>query len=308
MMAVKLDEYPNEAHVMVKPDAYLKMLKHVLLYGNENIESSVEVMGICYGKKEGTQLVVYDAVPISHGGAIEVDFSPQDYAAFAMADEQMSSKGYWAVGWYHSHPGLKAFFSKVDVKNHLGWQTDNNPDAFGIVFDHTYFSLGEVSLKYGFQAFRLDDHKKGMDSDYHDITAKVSVELPDDLSYYREIDKIIEAIQVKKPLISEAREEQEGEFGTWEEEPEEEEQAAPEKDPFEDIRKGWSDGTNSMTGLVMFPFLDQFQDFTSSAEAAALKGPQVMITALEEMRDSIGAGLSRIKSYFEKTLENEFQM
>ena len=105
--------------VVVKPPAYIKMVKHVLLYGNSNLADSVEVMGICYGKEEDGKLIQYDAVPISHGGAIEVEFSPEDYAAFAMADEQFADKGYYAIGWYHSQPGLKAFFSKTDIKNHL---------------------------------------------------------------------------------------------------------------------------------------------------------------------------------------------
>ena len=61
--------------VVVKPQAYIKMVKHVLLYGNSNLADSVEVMGICYGKEEDGKLIQYDAVPISHGGAIEVEFS-----------------------------------------------------------------------------------------------------------------------------------------------------------------------------------------------------------------------------------------
>src|SRR6056297_2784836 len=209
-MAQKVDDYPNEAHVYVKPQAYIKMLKHVLLYGNDNIDDSVEVMGICYGKKEDGKLVQYDSVPITHGNNIEVQFSAEDYAAFAAADEKMGEKDYFAIGWYHSHPGLKAFFSKVDIRNHLGWQTEHNPGAYGIVFDHTYFDLGESDKKFGFQAFRLDDYNKGMESDYHDITDKVHVEMPQDLGFYQEISEIVEAIQRKDPIIKEAKDEMGG--------------------------------------------------------------------------------------------------
>jgi len=42
-------------------------------------------------------------------------------------DEEMSQKGYYAIGWYHSHPALEAFFSKVDIKNHLFYQKEQTP-------------------------------------------------------------------------------------------------------------------------------------------------------------------------------------
>jgi proteasome lid subunit RPN8/RPN11 len=305
-MAVKLDEYANEPLVVIKPEAYLKMLKHVLSYGNEFADSSVEVMGICYGKEEGNQIVQHDAVPISHGGAIEVEFSTEDYAAFAMADEQMAEKGYYAIGWYHSHPGLKAFFSKVDVKNHLFYQKDQTKYAYGIVFDHMYFTEGDESLKYGFKAFRLNDYKKGLSSDFHDI--KYKVELPDDLSYYREIITIIENAQARKPIIPEARESMDG-LGVWEEEvSSDEEEAAPEqKDTFTDIRAGYQEGMQGLTSNFMMPMMAEFQEFTKDTQNAAQKGPQVMIQALEQMRDAISAGLDRVKGYFEKSLEKEIQ-
>jgi proteasome lid subunit RPN8/RPN11/archaellum component FlaC len=303
-MAQKLDEYANEPLLIIKPKAYLTMLKHVLAYGNENLASSVEVMGICYGLVEGKNLVQYEAVPISHGGAIEVDFSPEDYAAFATVDEEMSQKGYFAIGWYHSHPGLEAFFSKVDIKNHLFYQKEQTPHAFGLVFDHTYFSRGEKNLALGFKAFRLNDFRKGMASDYHEI--KYQVEVPDDLSYYREILKIIESIQTKKPFVTEARESMDG-LGVWEESDAEgaDEEGEKTKDPFDELREGYQEALQSFNNIFFNPLLSQFQTFTKDTESAALKGPKVMIGALSEMRDAIGNGLGRVKTFFEKAMEKE---
>jgi proteasome lid subunit RPN8/RPN11 len=305
-MAMKIDDYANEPVIRIKPVAYLTMLKHVLLYGNDNLEESVEVMGICYGKEEDGEIVLYEAVPVSHGGAIEVDFSPEDYAAFAVADEKMAEKGYYAIGWYHSHPGLKAFFSKVDVKNHLFYQKESTPNAFGIVFDHTYFNSDDEKLKFGFQVFRLNDITKGMDSDYHD--ANYEVELADDLSYYSELDNIIEKLQKKEPIISEARESM-GAIAEWDYEDEDTTEDAikptKKKDEFGTVKQSLTEGAAAFSSMFTNPFMDQFHEFTSDTQSAALKGPIVMIDALKEMRDTIASGLGRVKSYFEKTLEKE---
>jgi proteasome lid subunit RPN8/RPN11/uncharacterized protein YoxC len=302
-MAQKINDYANEPVVVIKPKAYLSMLKHVLNYGNEFLTESVEVMGICYGAIEGGKIIQYEAVPISHGGAIEVDFAPEDYAAFAMVDEQMSEKGYFAVGWYHSHPGLEAFLSKVDIKNHLFYQKEQTPHAYAIVFDHTYFNRGEPNIALGFKAYRLNDIKRGVHSDYHEI--KYEVEPPDDLSYYSEVQSIIESLQTKKPIIKEAREGLD-DLGVWEEESDEatESEEGP-KDPFKDIKQGLDEGLNGIKNSLFAPMLDTFQIFSADTESAALKGPKVMIKALEEMRDSISSGLGRVKTYFEKALEKE---
>jgi len=300
----------TDASVIIKPQAYIKMLKHVLLYGNSNAAESVEVMGVCYGKIENGKLVQYDAVPVSHGGAIEVEFSPTDYAAFAIADEQFADKGYFAIGWYHSHPGLKAFFSKTDIKNHLFYQKDQTPNAYGIVFDHTYFDQGEDAPKYGFKTFRLNDYKKGLAADFVEIP--VMLEMPEDLRFYREIDAIIESIQKKKPIILEAAEAagMEG-SGTWEETPEadatESEEKGAAKDAFKEIRQGYQDGVTAFNNNFMSPMFSDLQQFTNDTQNAALKGPSVIIGALEEMRDTIDSGLGRVQKFFESVLEKEIK-
>ncbi|MFX0077128.1 MAG: hypothetical protein ACFE96_16910, partial [Candidatus Hermodarchaeota archaeon] len=75
----------SEKSVIIKPDAYYKMLVHVLRFGNKarDRRQFKEVMGILIGHLEGEpdkkgirDMVIEDAVPISHGGAIEVAFAP----------------------------------------------------------------------------------------------------------------------------------------------------------------------------------------------------------------------------------------
>jgi len=185
------------------------MLVHVLRFGNRvrDQRQYKEVMGILIGRLEGEpnkngikNIIVEDAVPVSHGGSIEVAFAPEDYVSFALIDEEYADKGCFSVGWFHSHPGLNIFFSGTDKMNQLGWQTPN-PSAIGIVFDHTFL---ENPGDLGFRTFRLDDPSKGQKSDYHEV--ETIVEPPDSIDYYIKIMELINCIHSKESPILEINE------------------------------------------------------------------------------------------------------
>ena len=64
------------------------MLVHVLRFGNKvrDRRQYRECMGVLIGRLEGEpdkkgirDMIIEDAVPISHGGAIEVAFAPEDF-------------------------------------------------------------------------------------------------------------------------------------------------------------------------------------------------------------------------------------
>ncbi len=199
----------SEKSVIIKPDAYYKMLLHVLRFGNKARDRRQfrECMGILIGHLEGEpdkkgikDIIIEDAVPISHGGAIEVAFAPEDYITFSMVDANYAEKGWFSCGWYHSHPGLEIFFSSTDIRNQLGWQTPN-PSAVGIVFDHTYL---EKPGDLGFRTFRLDNPNKGQMSGYYEV--KTSVETPNNIDYYLKLIQLINSIHSKEPPILEINE------------------------------------------------------------------------------------------------------
>ena len=197
--------------VTIKSIAYYKMLIHVLRFGNKarDPRNYREVMGILIGRLEGEadlrgirNVIIEEAVPISHGGSIEVSFAPEDYVSFSMVDVEYAERDppLFSCGWYHSHPGLGIFFSGTDINNQLGWQTPN-PSAIGIVFDHTHL---ENPGDLGFRTFRLDDPSKGSRSDYHEV--ETIVEAPDNVEYYFKIMKLIDSIHSKEPPILEINE------------------------------------------------------------------------------------------------------
>ena len=151
-MSKRRSKKKDEDHiVIVKPLAYYKMLVHILRFGNKARDPSTfkEVMGMLIGHLEGDgvikNVIVEDAVPISHGGSIEVAFSAEDYGTFALVDEEAFAQGKHAVGWYHSHPSLRIFWSSTDIQNQLFWQTANNPSGIGIVFGLATFGYKVIT-------------------------------------------------------------------------------------------------------------------------------------------------------------------
>ena len=122
---VKVDEeereISEEGKLYIQKDAFRNMITHVLRFGSEAIENSVEVIGVCMGKKaqNKTDFIVTHAIPVAHGVREHVAFSPEDMAAFAQVDEEFASEGLYAIGWYHSHPGWGLFFSDMDKKKIL---------------------------------------------------------------------------------------------------------------------------------------------------------------------------------------------
>jgi proteasome lid subunit RPN8/RPN11 len=196
--------------VIIKSTAYLKMMKHVLRFGSNAIQKNQcrECMGMLIGRLEGTpnskgiqQVIIEEAVPVSHGGSIEVAFRPQDYVAFSQIDEQYAERNLFTVGWYHSHPGLTCFFSSTDIINQLGWQ-NANPSAIGIVWDHQrLFKKGDM----GFEIYRLDNPAIGPASGYHKVS--FTVEVPTDLSFYTDgIVDTMTSFQSHMPPIFEINE------------------------------------------------------------------------------------------------------
>jgi len=196
--------------VVIKPTAYYKMLLHVLRFGSKvkDPNQCKEVMGGLIGhieKKEGNDtLFIEDVIPVSHGGAIEVRYSPEQLGDFAEIDnrvfEEHGEEGWFSCGWYHSHPGLSPFFSGTDIMNQLFWQA-KNPAGVGLVFDHVYLDKpGDL----GFKAFRLDDPSKSRNTGYHEVPA--TVEPPDGISYYSKIIDLVDGVYTKQIPIMELNE------------------------------------------------------------------------------------------------------
>jgi proteasome lid subunit RPN8/RPN11 len=209
----KEKEAKKSPPVIFEPEAYLKALLHVLRFASNGLakDSWVEVYGWLVGKIESTDnstVHIYDTVPIHHGKDIEVTWDAEAYVRAAEFDEQLYQKaeenplmkGYFVVGWYHSHPGLDFFLSPTDVTNHLGFQGPN-PNSIAIVFDHTKI----VPYKHlGFKIFRLKEASP--ESDYSEVEFDKAKFTKDVVDVMYQAQAIVERIQGNQLFTSEISE------------------------------------------------------------------------------------------------------
>lgn len=295
----------KEPWVRIKPKAYYKMLVHVLRFGSKVKDQNEfkEVMGILVGHLEGEDedegiknVIVDDAIPISHGGSIEVRFDPQDYAKFSTIDEQLANKNQFSVGWYHSHPNLGIFFSSTDIVNQLGWQTQWNPSGIGIVFDHAYL---ENENDPGFRTFRLDDPSKGQSSDYHEV--HTIVEPPDTIDFYEKIINLINSVHTKEPPILERNEELDL-FGAVQF-PKEEKLISSTSDLNSDILlSSIKEGINGLIDDLTRPIISHFNKWSTSLIQETNKLNITMKNNLLEIKESLNDEMGQIQGSIDNNL------
>ena len=126
--------------VVLKAEAYKTIILYASRYANQAIPSEdwKEIYGLLIGYYDDDFLYIERAIPMTYGHDTDVEFSETDYGDVEKIHEELDKegKGYFIVGWFHSHPGLTLFFSYIDLINQLGFQ-GKFEDAIGLVFDHT---------------------------------------------------------------------------------------------------------------------------------------------------------------------------
>ncbi|MFX1446558.1 MAG: hypothetical protein ACFFCG_00315 [Promethearchaeota archaeon] len=189
----------EDIKIFIKMSAFNDMISHVLRFANTSLEINDQVMGFCVGNRDpnNNYLNVSQAIPIIHGDIVELGFSEKIHKILIKTKEEVKNENLEVLGWYHSHPESKSFFfSDVDKKNHLYFQNEQNPNAFGIVFDHLKLQKGR---NFGFEVFRLDDPNKGEKS--NTIKVDYEIEAPKSLDFYKWVQKLVEYSQMKDPII-----------------------------------------------------------------------------------------------------------
>lgn len=307
-MASQVDQWNEEGLVKIKPEAYITMIKHVLTYGNKLLGSkSEEVMGICIGKQINTDIVVYDAIPVSHGSSVEEGFTPSDYTIFAQVDELFAEDNseLYACGWYHSHPNKKAFFSQVDIKNQLYYQKEETPKGFGIVFDHQYFDEKGHS---GFKIFRLNNYKMGTNSEFHEC--KFELLLPQNLNVFHEIQNIIESAQLRKPFITEVSS-LNVDDSIWSPPKENQSQKVEREEEKEKnsnsdlVAEGHSDDKVSFSHEFTQKFFKKFDEFKDQTSNEIQRGDKIITDVLTKLKEIVEIGGQRINKNLEDIMREE---
>ena len=178
----------TEKPILIKADAYKTIILYASRYANQAIPRAEwkEIYGILIGYSTEDVVYVEKAEALTFGHSTDVQLDERHYGFIAEIEEKYfnEGKGYYMVGWFHSHPGLGLFFSFIDLRNQLWFQT-NNEDFFGLVFDHTLLGKKKqekmegtefITTKYdtGFEIYRIDDveidiNDPKFDNNYHKV-------------------------------------------------------------------------------------------------------------------------------------------
>ncbi|MFW9829919.1 MAG: hypothetical protein ACFFEY_20285, partial [Candidatus Thorarchaeota archaeon] len=177
--------------VIIRADAYKTIILYASRYANKSIppEQWKEIYGILIGTSDEELVYIESAEALTFGHATDVQLDERHYGFIEEIQEKLDkeAKGYYMVGWFHSHPGLNLFFSYIDLINQLGFQ-QNNEDFCGLVFDHTLLGKKKKEIikredgsesamtKYdtGFEIYRItnvnmDINDPMYDNNYHKV-------------------------------------------------------------------------------------------------------------------------------------------
>ncbi|MHA2269538.1 MAG: hypothetical protein ACXAB8_17205 [Promethearchaeota archaeon] len=163
-------EIKIEKPVVIKAEAYKTIILYASRYANRSIppENWKEIYGVLIGYSDDDLVYVLGAEALTFGHDTDVVLDKRHYTFISEIDDKLYSdeKGHYVVGWFHSHPGLGLFFSDIDLRNQVFFQT--HEDGIGLVFDHTLLGKktqeksedSEFNItKYetGFEIYRIND-------------------------------------------------------------------------------------------------------------------------------------------------------
>jgi len=173
------------AKITVTIKAILKIASHSLKYANFKISRDqwVEVIGLVAGKFDSAKGILHleDAYPMGHGTAVYAEI--KDYRNYVRAFKDIKKKGWFIVGWYHSHPSYGCFMSREDLGTQARYQKLWNK-AIALVIDP--FQINGKSV--GFEIYRANFKTKKWYSVPFDIKGHLDVRmLPEILDFMNPI-------------------------------------------------------------------------------------------------------------------------
>ncbi len=192
---------PVKTPVLLKLNAYRRMVGYAMRYANNELSAKNwrEVYGILIGSIENNkEVIIKDAIPMLVGDRAGVRYENKQYVDMAQIDESVYQKSIqdekndFIIGWWHTHPGFKFFFSSVDCLTQLGYQIPN-PFAVGLIFDHC--ELKSTDYYLGVAALRMLNPEQEMLSTYDFADLKFEYSKKDMVKkvtpIMKDLDKII---------------------------------------------------------------------------------------------------------------------
>jgi hypothetical protein len=285
--------------IIIGSEAFIRMVTHVLRYGNEALEESVEVMGICIGKEDGTEnrFNLFRVIPFQHGMQVSTGFTKEDIELFANLNKDYQEKDLKIIGWYISRPGWGLDFTDITIQNHKFFQTEKNPQGFIIIFDHTI--MGK-EREFGFKVYTLKDYKKS--NDYIEIP--YVTEIPTNLNFFKWVQKFVEDSQRLSPVIIKELKEQP--LRELQEIPLSTEDLVDKsiKDyssQVEQIFAGFNEGTKKMNEVISGTSKSQLTEWVGDMTQGTLKGMEFISRSTNQLKNTVSEGLREVENYFNST-------
>ncbi|MFX1419895.1 MAG: hypothetical protein ACFE9N_13335 [Promethearchaeota archaeon] len=294
------DNNPINSKAFIKKEAFRNMITHVLRFASDALENSIEVLGVCIGKYDGTEnkVVIENVIPIIHGDKVEIGFDKDMYELFEQIRKKYSSE---LLGFYHSHPSWGLYLSESDIGNLQYFQNEKSSYCFCIVFDHTLMGKGG---NFGFDIFRLDDYSKT--DKYSSISFEL--EIPSTLDYFKWVQKFLEDFQKKNPiLIKEINEFVEQIPGELQEIPTPEEPELIKEELMDYTRinslfSGFKQGYEKFSEMFIDTFKVQIGDWINDMNRGNSQGTEYISKTVNKMKETVSSGLLKVNNWFKKTL------
>ncbi|MHA1234851.1 MAG: hypothetical protein ACTSQL_07170 [Promethearchaeota archaeon] len=295
-------ETRENGKVFIRMSVYKDILTHGLRFANKMFEYKEEVLGFCLGSKkpDSDDIDVIKVIPITHGDQVELGFSEKIHKSLEQIKEEVKDENFSVVGWYHSHPDSDSFFfSDVDKKNHIYFQNEQNPLAFGIVFNPAQLKKAD---HLGLEVFQLKNHKLGEKSGI--IKIKYEVEPPNTLDFFRWVREFVEYGQVKHPnILRERFEKIEGIQGDLQEIPKSVSQGGMKIDinypNINPVVDGFKKGLQNLSSLVLNNYKSELEMWSTEFNDGALIGLYKINDSLSEMNLAIGEGFEKVEKWIE---------
>ena len=291
----------SEFKVIIKADAFIRMMTHVLRFGNEALDESIEVMGICVGNIDETRKIInlFNIIPIQHGIHVSTGFSKEDIELFAGLEKEYQEKDMKIVGWYLSRPGWGLDFTEITIQNHKFIQTDKNPHGFVIIFDHT---LMGKEKGFGFVINSLKEYKKS--NKYFEISYEL--EIPANLNFFRWVQKFVEDSQRLSPvMINEIKEQSLRELQDIPLSTEDliDETVKDYSEQVNQITSGFNNGFTKLNEALTDTYETQFNTWIGEVTQGTLKGMKHISRSINQLKNTLSDGLKDVKKYFNSTFE-----
>ncbi|MFX1424874.1 MAG: hypothetical protein ACFFBE_00355 [Promethearchaeota archaeon] len=180
--------------VIISAEAYKTIILYASRYSNRSIppENWKEIYGVLIGYSDDDFVHVVGAEALTFGHDTDVVLDNRHYVFIAEIQDKLDSEGnkLYIVGWFHSHPGLGLFFSDIDLRNQIFFQT--HEDGIGLVFDHTLLGKKKkeklensefIITKYdtGFEIYRITD-------------TSMDINAPEYINNYHKVDYVIDGL------------------------------------------------------------------------------------------------------------------